>query len=156
MKPVAFLLLMSLTGWVNAQQDTREDDYCKVHNKIMCGNNTCVRLSSYVSNCCEYKRPYSRIVDGQRYTLLNPCEDILLYKQEVRVNKWISYNYFFSKEIDSPAMELTKENLKVAYPEDTEFHKKLDELFSNDSQLIRFDGLYNMYLINWLFAKVKQ
>ena len=155
-KPViAFILLMSLAGGV-AGQDARENGYCKVHNKVMCGNNTCVLLSSYVSNCCQYKKPYSRIVGGQRYMLLNPCEDILLYKQEVRVNKWISYHYFFSKEIDSPAMKLTKANLKLAYPEDVEFRQKLDEIFSNDSQLIRFDGLYNMYVVNWLYARVKE
>lgn len=155
-KPViAFILLMSLAGWV-AAQDARENGYCKVHNKVICCNNTSVLLSSYVSTCCEYKKPYSRIVDGQRYMLLNPCEHILLYKQEVRVNKWISNHYFFSKEIDSPAMKLTKANLKLAYPEDIEFRQKLDEIFANDSQLIRFDGLYNMYVVNWLYARVKE
>lgn len=156
MKPVAFILLMSLTGWVTAQHETREDDHCKVHNKMMCSSRNCLLRGNHISNCCEYKKPYSRLLGGKQYTLLNPCEDILLYKQEVRVNKWVTYSYFFSKDIDSPLVKLTKDNLQLAYPDDREFQKKLDELFTSDRELSRFDGLYNMYLLNWLYAKVKE
>lgn len=153
---IPFILFISLAGWATAQQDSDCDGNCNEHNKAECGNSNCILLKEQAQDCCEYRKKYSRYVDGRQYTLLNPCEEILLYKYEVKENKWTIYSYYFSKNLDSPVLKLTKENLKLAYPDDVEFHKKLDQIFNNDSQLSRFDGLYNMYLVNWLFAKVKQ
>ena len=156
MKCIASIFLMSLAGWATAQQDPNQVGHCNEHNNTECGNNNCILLKDQVPDCCEYRKKYSRYVDSKQYTLLNPCEEILLYRHEVKETKWTSYSYYFSKDLESPVLKLTNENLKLAYPDDVEFHKKLDEIFNNDSQLSRFDGLYNMYLVNWLFAKVKQ
>lgn len=153
---IPFILFISLAYRATAQQDISRDGYCSEHDKTGCGNNNCIHLKDQVQDCCEYRKKYSRYVDGRQYTLLNPCEEILLYKHEVKENKWATCSYYFSKDLEGPVLKLTRENLKLAYPDDIEFHKKLDELFSNDSQLSRFDGLYNMYLVNWLFARVKQ
>lgn len=154
MKHVISVLLMLLAGWATAQQD--QDAYCNELNKAVCGNSNCALLKHYVRDCCEYKKPYARSISGKQYVLLNPCEEILLYKHEKKANKWTSYSYYFSQDLESPVLKLTKENLKLVFPDDAEFHRKLDQIFYNDSQLSRFDGLYNMYLVNWLFARVKQ
>jgi hypothetical protein len=109
-----------------------------------------------VSNCCDYKKTYSRYANGKQYTLLNPCEHILLYKHEIKVSKWPQYEYYFSQDIESPILKLTRENLKIVYADNTEFQEKLDMVFRNDGELSRFDGLYNMHLVNWLYNQVTQ
>lgn len=156
MKSITVILLMLLAGWATAQKNSDHDGHCNEHNRAECGNSNCILLKNQVRDCCEYRKKCSRYADGRQYALLNPCEEILLYRHEEKVGKWISYSYYFSKDLESPMLKLTKENLKSIYSDDFEFHKKLDEIFSNDSQLSRFDSLYNMYLVNWLYARVKQ
>lgn len=145
---------MSLAGWVTAQQD--QDGHCDEHNSAECGNSNCILLKGQVPDCCEYKKKYSRSVDGRQYILLNPCEEILLYKHVVKESKWTTYSYYFSKDLESPVLKLTKENLKKSYKDDVDFNKKLDEVFTNDRQLAGFDTLYNMYVVNWLYTWVKK
>lgn len=156
MRPVILSILsIGLSFEATAQEDIPDNNHCNEHKHFACSISTCAFLKTRISNCCEYRNTYSRFVDGKQYILLNPCENIKLYKHEVRANKWVSYSYFFSRDIDSPILKLTRENLQLAYPDDPEFQKKLDELFSKDSQLTRFDGLYNMYAVNWLYVRVK-
>ncbi|MEX1240650.1 MAG: hypothetical protein WEB30_13075 [Cyclobacteriaceae bacterium] len=93
-------------------------------------------------------------MNGKHFTLLNPCEPILLYKRVVSPGKWTSIEYYFGKDPDTEIMPLTRENLKKAFPENIEFHKKLDALFRNNSQLSRFDRLYNTFVVNWLYTHV--
>jgi hypothetical protein len=72
------------------------------------------------------------------------------------VSKWPQYEYYFSQDIESPILKLTRENLKIVYADNTEFQEKLDMVFRNDGELSRFDGLYNMHLVNWLYNQVTQ
>jgi hypothetical protein len=157
MEFIISILFISLAGLATAQKNFDHDGHSNEHNWAECSNGNCILLRNQVPDCCEYRKKYSRYADGRQYKLLNPCEEILLYRYEEKSGKWITYShYYFSKDLDSPILKLTKENLKGIYFDDFEFHKKLDEIFSNDSQLSRFDGLYNTYVVNWLYARVKQ
>ena len=120
-----------------------------------CKMNVCAASKKHMAGHCNCPGKSRRLVEGQYYTLLNPCEDILLYKKPVNPNKWTSFEYYFGTG-DGTLMRLTKENLKKAFPDNGEFHFRLDVLFRNNSDLIKFDRLYNMYLLNWAYTRVNQ
>jgi len=46
--------------------------------------------------------------------------------------------------------ELTKMNLKKAYPENHGFHDVLDTNFKEDKELTSYDEYHKMYKINWI------
>ncbi len=61
-----------------------------------------------------------RFVDNKEYKILNPGEQIIIYKYvEVKPGKEIVKvdNYFFSTDAASAPQSLTKANIKVAFPD---------------------------------------
>lgn len=121
-----------------------------------CDENTCTVSKKHLAGHCGCPTTGTRMVDGKYYTLLNPCEEILLYKRIVNLTKWTSVEYYFGKGPDAPLFALTKENLKKAFPDNRHFHTTLDALFRTNSQLSRFDRLNNMYLVNWLYNYIQK
>lgn len=122
----------------------------------VCDDSGCTISKKHIAGHCGCPTTGTRKVDGKYYTLLNPCEEILLYKRVVNTTKWTSVEYYFGKGPEAPIFALTKENLKMAFPDNKHFHTTLDALFRNNSQLSRFDRLNNMYLVNWLYNYVKE
>ena len=59
--------------------------------------------------------------------------------------------YFFVSGSTDVLQELTKENLKKAFPDNHPFHDALDENFKEDKELINYDSFHKMYKINWIY-----
>ncbi len=94
-----------------------------------------------------------RFIDRKTYFILNPTEDILIYRHEVRQPKRTGTHYLFSRGLDNPPLKLTKENLKEAFSDNAEFKKKIDKVFKKDTQLTRYNRPHKIYAINWLLKE---
>ncbi len=96
-----------------------------------------------------------RFVDNKDYEILNPGESILIYKyvittQQPKTTPVVMVRYFFTRDSGNPPVELTKDNLKKAFPENHKFHDALDENFKTDEELISYDQFHHMYKLNRL------
>jgi hypothetical protein len=92
-----------------------------------------------------------RFSGNKDYLVMNPYETILLYKAEVMQTKATApkvYTYYFSKDAVSPLQDLTKANLKAAFPTNHKFHDELDANCKNDSELTAYDSFHKMYKVN--------
>jgi len=92
-----------------------------------------------------------RFSGNKDYQVMNPNEVILLYKVEVMQTKAQApkvYTYYFSKDAGSPLQDLTKANLKAAFPNNHKFHDELDTNFKTDSELTAYDSFHKMYKVN--------
>ncbi len=101
-----------------------------------------------------------RFVDNTEYSILNPVESLLLYFYQHPAHSAKDINqyppmYFFSKEATSSLQQLTKANLKAAFPDDHKFHDALDTNFKNDKELYAYDSFHKMYKLNWLLKNYK-
>ena len=90
------------------------------------------------------------------YTVLNPGEAITIYKyvhaaHSPKEAEKYAPKYFFVTQASDVLQELTKTNLKKAFPENHAFHDALDANFKEDKELINYDGFHKMYKINWLY-----
>ena len=96
-----------------------------------------------------------RFVDKKEYRVLNPGEPLLIY-----VYKHLSHSpkeaqkyppmYYFSKDASAVPEDLTKANLKAAFPDNHKFHDALDAQFKNDDELYTYDSFHKMYKLNWI------
>lgn len=97
-----------------------------------------------------------RFVNNQQYKILNLGEQILIYEYtETGPDPRnpllrLLYYYYFTTDAANPPVELTKENLKKAFPENQSFNSKIEENFKTDEDLITYDKLHKMYKLNWL------
>ncbi len=92
-----------------------------------------------------------RFSGNKDYLVMNPNEVILLYKMEVMQTKAQApkaYYYYFSSDAASPLQDLTKANLKAAFPTNHKFHDELDANFKSDSELTAYDSFHKMYKVN--------
>jgi len=92
-----------------------------------------------------------RFSGNKDYQVMNPDEALLLYKVEVMQTKATApkvYNYYFSRDAASPLQNLTKENLKAAFPTNHKFHDGLDADFKSNSELTAYDGFHKMYKVD--------
>lgn len=96
-----------------------------------------------------------RFIDGKSYTILNPTGYILLYMYGVPNHHEEIVDYRFSRGADGVVMELSKENLKKAFPENRDFQQKIDQIFGSRLELTAYDEGHRMYVVNWLYARVK-
>ena len=96
-----------------------------------------------------------RFVDNKEYTILNPGEtlNIYFYQHPAHSPKEAAKYppmYFFSKDAKSVFQELTKANLKAAFPGNHKFHDALDVNFREDKEIYAYDGFHKMYKLNWI------
>ena len=89
------------------------------------------------------------------YTILNPGETITLYKyvhasHSAKEADKYAPKYYFTNKASDVLTDLTKTNLKKAYPDNHAFHDALDANFKEDKELINYDDFHKMYKINWL------
>ena len=94
-----------------------------------------------------------RFIDNKEYKVLNPGEALLIYMYQhpAHVSKEASrYSpmYFFSTDAASAPQELTKSNLKSAFPDNHKFHDALDAQFKTDADLSSYDSFHKMYKLN--------
>ena len=95
------------------------------------------------------------------YTVLNAGEPILIYKYSHRTHsskeaKKYSFKYFFTTKSTDVLKELTKANLKKAFPSDHAFHDGLDANFNRDEELIYYDDFHKMYKLTWIMKSSKK
>ncbi|MEO5999167.1 MAG: hypothetical protein ABIN89_20505 [Chitinophagaceae bacterium] len=92
------------------------------------------------------------------YTIINSGEQpITIYKyvpglyppKEAEKN---APQYFFATKSSDELKELTKENLKSAFPDKHTFHDALDATFPKDDDLMTYDKFHKMYKINHLVS----
>lgn len=94
-----------------------------------------------------------RFVEDNHYTILNPREEILLYKHVIQAskNQEEAVHYYFSKSPDSEAQKLNLTNLKNAFPNNHKFHDMLDVEFRGIIDLAQYDSYHKMYKVNKLY-----
>lgn len=98
-----------------------------------------------------------KFVNNDHYMVLNPNEEILIYKHEIPAskNQKAATHYYFSASVVEDVKELTLSNLKNAYPENHKFHDLLDAEFKSGDLLAAYDSFHKTYKINRLFANSK-
>lgn len=98
-----------------------------------------------------------RFTGDSHYLILNPTEQILLYKHELLAskNQQAVIHYYFSKGANAEVQDLTLTNLKNAFPDRHQLHDALDAEFKSDDELNAYDSFHKMYKINRLLAANK-
>jgi len=97
-----------------------------------------------------------RFIDDKEYSILNPGEQIIIYKYvETKAGKGNIKidNYFFSTEALSAPQSLTIANIKAAFPENHKFHDALDAQFKTDNDLKAYDSFHKMYKLNHILQE---
>lgn len=96
------------------------------------------------------------------YTVINQGDPITIYKYQhpshsPKEAEKYAPKYFFTTKSSSVLQELTKMNLKKAFPNDHAFHDALDAQFKEDKGLINYDDFHKMNKLNHIFMNtVKQ
>ncbi|MDP2421347.1 hypothetical protein [Sediminibacterium sp.] len=101
-----------------------------------------------------------KFVNNNEYTILNPGEPLILYffqhtAHSPKTARDYPPMYYFSKDATSPLKELTKTNLKAAFPDNHKFHDELDSNFKDDKELFAYDNFHKMSKLNWLLKNYK-
>lgn len=99
-------------------------------------------------------RDYRFASDNRHYPILNPGEELLLYKVErapVGKNPG-SVQLFFSVNAAAPIQPLTLLAVKQAFPGNHRFHDLLDAQLQNGN-LTAYDQMHRMTKINWLLKE---
>lgn len=94
------------------------------------------------------------------YTVINPGESITVYKyvhaaHSPKEAEKYAPKYFFTTGSSDVLQELSKKNLKKAFPNDHAFHDALDANFKEDKELISYDEFHKMYKLNWILKNSK-
>jgi hypothetical protein len=99
-----------------------------------------------------------RFFKGNIYSILNPGEEILLYKTSsgtgLKNSPWVEH-YFFSKEAGSEILPLSLPNLEALYAKDIAFETLLEIAFKSDSELNAYDSLHQKYKLSRLYELSK-
>ena len=99
-----------------------------------------------------------RLYQGKTYPMVNPGEDILMYKiniDQVGKSQPAQTKWYFSKSAHWAIQPLTIGNLLGAFPENHAFHDALMAEFKFDSELARYDSVHKMMRINRLYTSTK-
>ena len=103
-----------------------------------------------------------RFVGNESYEILNPNEDLLLYLHtnpvDLKVNptKKFDEHYYFSKDAASSPVDLTIDNLKKVFRENSKFIASIDKYFKKDEQLPSYDEKRKTYTLNRLLQFSRQ
>lgn len=96
------------------------------------------------------------------YKIINKDEPITIYKfqhpsHSPKEAEKYAPKYFFTTKSSDVLQELTKENLKKAFPNEHPFHDALDAQFKEDKELINYDDFHKMNKLNHIYmSTVKQ
>jgi hypothetical protein len=94
----------------------------------------------------------------KNYTVLNAKESIVIYKylhpgHSPKEAEKYTPKYFFTTGASDVLQELTRSNLKKAFPANHPFHDALDATFKDEKELISYDDFHKMYKVNWLLKQ---
>jgi len=95
------------------------------------------------------------------YTVLNAGEPIVIYKYQhpshsPKEAEKYAPKYYFTTSASNVLTELTKTNIKKAFPDNHAFHDALDAQFKEDKELTNYDNFHKMYKVNRVYKSVKQ
>lgn len=97
-----------------------------------------------------------RFINNEAYKIINPDEDLLLYLHTTQDDplknptRKVDEHYYFSKDAVGPLVDLTIDNLKKTFRENSKFLASIDKYFKNDEQLVSYDAKRKMYTLNRL------
>lgn len=101
-----------------------------------------------------------RFFEEKVYPLLNPSENILLYKQVTKIGEpkyqQIVVHYYFSKNPSSPIIPLTILNLEIYYQDNKYFIEFLEIYFKSNSDLAEYDYNHKIYKLSRLLELSKK
>ncbi|MEO8761374.1 MAG: hypothetical protein ABI448_10815 [Bacteroidia bacterium] len=100
-----------------------------------------------------------RFYDNKEYEILE-AKGIYIYS----INKVVydegiiekEPRYYFSIDASGEIIELTVDNLKLAYPKNKIFHNMIDEKFKVDDAIHSYDFSHKMFTVNYLFSQSKK
>ena len=100
----------------------------------------------------------AKAANDKNYTVLNAKESIVIYKYQhlghsPKDAEKYTPTYFFTTGSYDVLQELTKLNLKKAFPANHPFHDALDATFKDDKELISYDDFHKMFKVNWLLKQ---
>lgn len=136
------------------------DFFCQPYLTIKQNGNKLkiLKASLYGYQTCN-KKIY-RFNNKKELLLLNQGQQILIYKQlntKVREGARINItNKYFSTDSNNSLQKLTIKNIKAAFPDNTKFHRLIDNYFKYNTDLGSFDNVTKMYKINWLLQESKK
>ena len=99
-------------------------------------------------------RDYRFASNNEHYPILNPGEELLIYKVEL-VGSGDNPGYvhlFFSPTAVAPIQPLTLLAVKQAFPNNHRFHDLLDAQFQS-GDLSAYDAMHRMTKLNWLLRQ---
>jgi len=91
------------------------------------------------------------------YTVLNAGQPIVIYKYQhashspKETGKYVP-KYYFTTGVSDVLQELTKANLKNAFPNAHGFHDALDVNFKEDKDLIAYDDFHKVYKVDRIYT----
>lgn len=100
--------------------------------------------------------PLVRFQDKQHYYLAEKATIWIYFREDPKSqNKsfHIEKKYYFSVKGDGKLMELTKENLKNAFPSNHKFHDMLDAQFTSNANIAEYDSFHKMFKVNHLLQE---
>ncbi|MBK8425078.1 MAG: hypothetical protein IPL27_03410 [Lewinellaceae bacterium] len=100
-----------------------------------------------------------RIYQKKAYLMVNPGEDILLYKVatlSMGKGQPAETTWYFSKDAAWPIQPLTISNLVGAFPDNHAFHDAVIAEFKTDKELTLYDNAHKMMRINRLYGNTKK
>jgi hypothetical protein len=92
------------------------------------------------------------------YTVLNSGQPITIYKYQhlshsPKEAEKYAPKYYVTTRNSNMLQELTKMNLKKAFPDNHPFHDALDAQFKDDTNLYAYDDFHKMYKVDWLLKE---
>lgn len=100
----------------------------------------------------------AKAANDKNYTVLNAKESIVIYKYQhpghsPKEAEKYTPKYFFTTGSSDVLQELTRSNLKKAFPANHSFHDALDATFKDDKELISYDDFHKMSKVNWVLKQ---
>lgn len=93
---------------------------------------------------------------GKSYTAFVKSGDFILYEKEIYPNpkSFVSVTkYYFTYKNNEDAYELTKYNLKRVFINNIEFCEAIEQYFSSDAELPKYDANFKQYTLIRLYIK---
>ena len=128
--------------------------------KVVIGDSVIKLNKDSIFGYRDKKNTCYRFYNKVAFKIINPSEKILLYSttslEGIPRNRHNVTNYFFSAKPDSPIYALSKWNLKTVLYKEVLFHELLNVYFESDKELIAYDRMNNIYLLNRIYELSKQ
>jgi hypothetical protein len=121
--------------------------------KVVCGDSIFNIAKADIYGYTDKEGNQYRFFNNQQYKIINPTENVLLYSKQILAGpkgNTPTLIYFFSKDADSPIIELTLFNVKNIFRDNPQLIEKFDLHFKNDIDLIQYDAYNKSYRINHL------